>query len=151
MRIQYTRKNISISPDKNNKKSESSNPSTNVSTKNLKKISQYPQLIEFHKISNNERSFNKIKPNLMPKIQRINSCKNVMEHGLFKNKLIKNKKFLRSVIFEKNKTNFPNCFEINKHFVLNNNTSILSKSLKSIFMNNSDKFKSFKIKKIYIY
>ncbi len=147
LRIQYTRKNISISPDKNNKKSESSNPSTNVSTKNLKKISQYPQLIEFHKISNNERSFNKIKPNLMPKIQRINSCKNVMEHGLFKNKLIKNKKFLRSVIFEKNKTNFPNCFEINKHFVLNNNTSILSKSLKSIFMNNSDKFKSFKIEK----
>ena len=147
LRIQYTRKNISISPDKNNKKSESSNPSTNVSTKNIKKISQYPQLIEFHKISNNERSFNKIKPNLMPKIQRINSCKNVMEHGLFKNKLIKNKKFLRSVIFEKNKTNFPNCFEINKHFVLNNNTSILSKSLKSIFMNNSDKFKSFKIEK----
>ena len=147
LRIQYTRKNISISPDKNNKKSESSNPSTNVSTKNIKKISQYPQLIEFHKISNNERSFNKIKPNLMPKIQRINSCKNVMEHGLFKNKLIKNKKFLRSVIFEKNKINFPNCFEINKHFVLNNNTSILSKSLKSIFMNNSDKFKSFKIEK----
>ena len=147
LRIQYTRKNISISPDKNNKKSESSNHSTNVSTKNIKKISQYPQLIEFHKISNNERSFNKIKPNLMPKIQRINSCKNVMEHGLFKNKLIKNKKFLRSVIFEKNKTNFPNCFEINKHFVLNNNTSILSKSLKSIFMNNSDKFKSFKIEK----
>ena len=147
LRIQYTRKNISISPDKNNKKSEYSNPSTNVSTKNIKKISQYPQFIEFHKISNNERSYNKRISKIMPKIQRINSCKNIMEHGLFKNKLVKNKKFLRSVIFEKNKINFPNCFEINKHFVLNNNTSILSKSLKNIFMNNSDKFKSFKIEK----
>ena len=147
LRIQYTRKNISISPDKNNKKSEYSNPSTNVSTKNIKKISQYPQFIEFHKISNNERSYNKRISKIMPKIQRINSCKNIMEHGLFKNKLVKNKKFLRSVIFEQNKINFPNCFEINKHFVLNNNTSILSKSLKNIFMNNSDKFKSFKIDK----
>ena len=146
LRIQYTRKNISISPDKNNKKSEYSNPSTNVSTKNIKKISQYPQFIEFHKISNNERSYNKRISKIMPKIQRINSCKNIMEHGLFKNKLVKNKKFLRSVIFEKNKINFPNCFEINKHFVLNNNTSIISHSLKNIFMNQSAKDKKIKKK-----
>ena len=149
MKIQYTRKNISISPDKNNKKSEYSNPSTNVSTKNLRKISQYPQFIQFHKISNNESSFNKIKRkiSIMPQIQRINSCKNIMEYGLFKNKLVKKQKILKSVIYEKEKKNYPNCFEINKHFVLNNNTSIISHSLKNIFMNNSAKFKSFKIEK----
>jgi hypothetical protein len=149
MKIQYTRKNISISPDKNNKKSEYSNPSTNVSTKNLRKISQYPQFIQFHKISNNESSFNKIKTkiSIMPQIQRINSCKNIMEYGLFKNKLVKKQKILKSVIYEKEKKNYPNCFEINKHFVLNNNTSIISHSLKNIFMNNSAKFKSFKIEK----
>ena len=47
---------------------------------------------------------------------------------------------------KKKKKNFPVCFEINKKFVIHNNTSIISKSLKNIFMNQSAKDKKIKKK-----
>ena len=40
----------------------------------------------------------------------------------------------RSVVYENNKKNYSNCFEINKNFFLKNNTSILDKQLNTIFM-----------------
>jgi CRP-like cAMP-binding protein len=152
-RLLYIKKNISLSTEKNNPKYNISNPSTAVSSKYLRKI-KVPQVYEFHKILKNNHSNSNylIKHNHVIK-NRSNSAKkssfnNISERNLFENKIKRqvstNSK--HSVIYEKEKKNFPVCFEINKKFVIHNNTSIISKSLKSIFMNQSAKDKKIKKK-----
>ena len=150
----YVKKNISLSTKKNNPKYNISNPSTAVSSKYLRKI-KVPQVYEFHKILKNNHSNSNYLIKRNPVINnRSNSAKkssfnNISERNLFENKIKRqvstNSK--HSVIYEKEKKNFPVCFEINKKFVIHNNTSIISKSLKNIFMNQSAKDK--KIKKKY--
>lgn len=130
------------SPDKNFQSIDSF--STNNSIKNKKKIEKFPKVVEFQRISNNN-SLRKIKEKTSfikrPEISKTLSLKNYNEQSLFKSKLIKEKSvyFKNSVIFEKEKKNYPSCFEINKLFVLKNNTSMISKSLKNIFMNCKNK------------
>ena len=152
-RLLYVKKNISLSTEKNNPKYNISNPSTAVSSKYLRKI-KVPQVYEFHKILKNNHSNSNYLIKRNPVINnRSNSAKkssfnNISERNLFENKIKRqvstNSK--HSVIYEKEKKNFPVCFEINKNFVIHNNTSIISKSLKNIFMNQSAKDKKIKKK-----
>jgi hypothetical protein len=57
----------------------------------------------------------------------------------YKNKDKDKDKGKRSVVYENNKKNYSNCFEINKNFFLKNNTSILDKKLNTIFMDLGNK------------
>ena len=112
-------------------------------TNHSNKYNKKPLFFEFHKISHNNSSSKLIekKTFLKHESSKFLSWKNYSDQYLFKNKLNKQKSSLikPSVIFEKEKKNYSSCFEINKLFVLKNNTSMISKSLKDIFMNCKDK------------
>ena len=73
----------------------------------------------------------------MPKMTDENTTAPVTNHNTARKLILKGeiKKENKRILFTRNKNEFARCFEVNKGFFINNNTSILNKKLNGIFVN----------------
>ena len=125
-----TKKSINY---KNLKKIFFSRPKVKILNEDLKndmKSSKY--IIQLSQIFNSTKySINNTKSTTIPNLSFWKNKKLFLDNEKLKNEDYRNK---RSVLTERNKNNFCNCFEINKKFYIKNNTSILKNELNNIFM-----------------